>query len=134
MKKRLVALLLVSALIMLLPINSLAVNSSEMQSVQPRYVVIKELAAGLTGESGYVTISGSVLVTDPTLTCYLTVELQEKENGTWSTIDAWRGNGAISVAISENYYLLSGDYRAKVTAKIYDSSNTLIETAYAYKD
>lgn len=134
MKKRIISLLLVSILMMLLPLNSFASGSAAPQNVQPRYIAIAELGAGLSGESGYVTVSGRVLVTNPTLTCQLTVELQKKENGTWSTIDAWFNSGVISVSINENYYLLSGDYRTKVTAKIYDSSNTLIEIATTYHD
>lgn len=132
MKKRIIALLLVLALFTALPLTTFASFPPESQSVQPRYIVIKSLSAGLSGQSGYVTVSGKVTVTDPTLTCYLTVELQKKENGTWSTIDAWYNNGAIAVAISQNYYLLSGQYRTKVTARIYNSSNVLVETAYAY--
>ena len=132
MKKRLIALLLVIVLFSALPLTTFASAPADIWSVQPRYAVIKSLSASLTGQSGYVTASGKVTVTDPALTCNLTLELQKKENGSWITIATWYNSGAISVSVSNTYYLQSGQYRTKVTARVYNASNVLVETAYAY--
>lgn len=131
MKRRLITLLLVSVLVMLLPLSAFASSSVESQVVQPRYTYVKSLSAGLTGQSGYVTVSGSVYVPYDSFTSYLTVELQKKVDGVWTTIDAWYDNGPYAVSISQNYYLLSGEYRAKSTARVYNASNVLVETVYA---
>jgi len=132
MKKKSIILVIICILIMTSTYGVVASSNEEAPNIQPRYSYISTLAAGLSGQSGFVTVFGSVTVTDPTLTCKLNVQLQEKENGTWTTISTWNASGPLCVAIEKNYYILAGEYRTKVNANIYNSSNLLVETAYAY--
>lgn len=132
MKKNSIILILLCVFILLSTFTCFASYDNETHNIQPRYSYINSLTAGLSGQSGFVSVFGSVTVTDPTLTCKLNVQLQEKENGTWTTISTWNASGAFSVSISKNYYVLAGEYRTKVNANIYNSSNLLVETAYAY--
>lgn len=60
----------------------------------------------------------------------VTLTLQKSTNGTsWSSVKPWTASGSYIVSLDEDYYVMSGYYyRVKLVAKIYDSSNNLLET------
>ena len=59
------------------------------------------------------------------------MELQQK-NGTWQTIKTWSKSGR-SVSLNESYRVSNKyNYRVAATAKVYNSSGSLVESKTSY--
>lgn len=109
--------------------------SSESGIISPQFTAILSMSAGLSiDSSGKATCSGSVTPSDNTYTVNMTVSLEKSTSNGWSTIKSWSGSGTgyAGVAIEAYYYVTSGTYRVCTTAKIYNSSGTLLETESFY--
>lgn len=106
----------------------------EVISIQPWYTNITTLSVSLNiSSSGYSTCYGKVNLVNSTDTSNLSIELQQKSGSTWSTIKTWDTTGSNTFSLEKNWYVSSGyTYRILVTAKVYNSSGTLQETASSY--
>ncbi|MEN6327567.1 MAG: hypothetical protein ABFD18_15355 [Syntrophomonas sp.] len=73
---------------------------------------------------------------DSSHTTRLTVGLQKSTGSGWSTIKSWSASatGISIAAVEENYYVVYGTYRVCATARIYNSSGTLLESKSLYSD
>ena len=99
-------------------------------TVQPCIVGASGVDAGLSiSSSGQATCVGRVSLRSG-YKASLTLYLQKSSDGkTWKTQKTWTGSGS---AISKTQYVSSGyKYRTRLTAKIYNSSGTLVDTATA---
>lgn len=98
--------------------------------VHPDFVAIGVLSAGLDINSwGLATCTGSVIPSNDTYVCYLTVTLQKQNGGSWSYVYSWSGSG-IGYAVVEGYrYVAHGTYRVVSTATIYSSSGQWLDSA-----
>lgn len=103
--------------------------------ISPRFIGISLISADLSINSlGRTTCSGSVTPSSDSYTTVLTVKLQKQNGSSWSTIKSWSdtNTGIEGVIIEKHYYVTSGTYRVCSTAKIYNSSGTLLETESIY--
>jgi hypothetical protein len=112
-----------------------AVNLSPENEMAPRFTAILSMGAGLSINSwGKATCSGFVTPQSNLYTSELTVSLQKSTSNGWSTIKSWIGSGVgfAGVVIEGHHYVASGKYRVCSTAKVYNSSGTLLETESFY--
>lgn len=100
-------------------------------TVSARYQYISNFSYGFSiNSNGLATCTGYVKPTYDDKKTTLTVELQKCSNGSWVYVDSWSDSrtGANSFSITELKYVISGKYRVVVTAYVYSSSGTLLET------
>lgn len=100
--------------------------------ISARYVGMRLFYAELSiSDSGLATSSGTIQARSG-YTCDATLELQRKQGASWITIKEWEGSGK-SISFKENWYVTSGyDYRIKLSADVYDTSDSLIEALTTY--
>jgi hypothetical protein len=99
------------------------------QPAYARYVNISIMDAGLIiNSSGRATCTGLMNLYDTSLTAKLTVELKKQSGTSWTTEKSWESSGLAFTYLSQPYNVVHGVYQVKITAKVYDSSNTLLET------
>jgi len=86
----------------------------------------------------YINISGlsypysNIKLSYDTDTANLTMELQQLNGGKWTTIKSWDTSGSGTVYLDKTWYVSPGySYRVYTTAKVYNSSGILLETAFA---
>jgi len=99
-------------------------------TVSARYQYITILTTALSiNSSGLANCSGAVKPSDSSTKTTLTVELQ-KSSGGWKYEYSWStsGSGAANIPLAGQRYVTKGLYRVVVTAKVYSSSGTLLET------
>lgn len=98
--------------------------------VHPDFVAIGVLTAGLSIDSwGLASCAGSVIPSNNTYICYLTVTLQKLNSGIWSYVYSWNCSG-VGYAGMEGYrYVARGTYRVVSTATIYSSSGQWLDSA-----
>lgn len=94
-------------------------------SIQPYYVGTSGAGCSLSISSGKANCKGYVYLYSG-YTSSLTLKLQKSSNGTsWSTLQTWTSSGS---SIEKPYYVSSGyKYRVTLTAKVYNSSGTLVD-------
>jgi len=100
-------------------------------TVSARYQNITVITVGLSIEpSGLANCSGYVLPSDSSINTKLTVSLQKYSGSSWVEQYSWSDSstGIKSITISGQRYVTSGKYRVVVTANIYNSLGTLIES------
>ena len=81
------------------------------------------------------------VVSGQTLRCYaetsvasgnnagLTMELQQKQNGKWKTIETWSNSGGTKTTLNETYTVSAGySYQLKLTHRGFNSAWTLLES------
>jgi hypothetical protein len=110
-------------------------NPGTENKIAPRFTAILSMSAGLSIDSwGKATCSGFVTPQSNSYTSVLTVSLQKSTSSGWSTIKSWTGSGVgfAGVVIEGHHYVASGKYRVCSTAKVYDSSGTLLEMESFY--
>ena len=121
------------ALSLILILSSLAPTAyaSEELTIQSRYSRITSFTVAFSiSSSGLSSDYSSIKLTNSTDTVNLIIELQQKSGSTWSTIKTWETSGSGTVSLDKSWYVSSGySYRIYVTAKVYNSSDTLSETA-----
>ena len=100
--------------------------------VSPRFIAINAFATELSISSGgLATCEGTVTVSSGH-TCDATLEMQRKEGSTWRTIKTWTSSGRAN-SFNKSYYVVSDySYRLKLTADVYNSNGTLVESSYIY--
>ena len=111
--------------------NASAAIPSE-NPIQPCFVRIVHLSSSCSiSSSGYADCYGQVDLDKTSDTAELTMELQRSSNGDdWETIKGWITSGKYAVELSKGWYVASGYiYRVHITARIYTSSGSLVETA-----
>ncbi|HWQ51434.1 MAG TPA: hypothetical protein VN369_06475, partial [Terriglobales bacterium] len=104
-------------------------------TVSPQYAYISALISALEiNSSGKAVCAGAVILTSNNNSVELTVTLQKKSGSAWSAVKSWTewGEGKDGVTMENSYYVISGTYRVAVTAKVYNSSGTLVETQTQY--
>lgn len=128
--RRLVTIMLtLSVAISLVALPAVAIDYSDMISLQ--YIGLEDVTANLNiSGSGYAKCSGSA-ETRSGYNATVVMELQQK-NGTWKPIKTWSKSGGYvsmneSCQVSSKYY-----YRVAVTAKVYNSSGSLVESETSY--
>ena len=90
----------------------------------------------ITKTSSYLSV-----VSGQTLRCYaetnvtsgnnagLTMELQQKQNGKWKTIETWSYSGGTKTTLNETYTVSAGySYQLKLTHRGFNSAWTLLES------
>ena len=90
----------------------------------------------ITKTSSYLSV-----VSGQTLRCYaetnvtsgnnagLTMELQQKQNGKWKTIETWSNSGGTKTTLNETYTVSAGySYQLKLTHRGFNSAWTLLES------
>lgn len=109
-----------------------AFTTAQDMTLQPRYSNIRSLTASLEiSKSGCASCYGEVVLANSTDTAELTMELQRNSGGTsWHTVKSWDMDGKGTVCLDKDWYVMSGySYRVHVTAEIYASDESLVETA-----
>lgn len=105
--------------------------ASQQENIMPCFTAIADGWNGLLNEgSGKLRCTGGTSVRDG-YTAGVIVELQEYQNGGWSTIKTWSGMGNSSLQIEESWYVVSGSYQVKVT-HIAMRGNSSAETYTTY--
>ena len=106
-----------------------AVDYSDV--VAPLYIGLEDVTADLAiSSNGYANCSGSAYVANG-YNATVVMELQQK-NGTWKPIKRWSKSGGY-VSMNESYRVSSKYYyRVAVTAKVYNSSGSLVESKTSY--
>ena len=128
--RRLVTIMLtlsVVAPLMALPVA--AIDYSDV--VAPLYIGLEDVTADLAiSSNGYADCSGAAYVRSG-YSVTVVMELQQK-NGTWQTIKTWSKSGR-SVSLNESYRVSNKyNYRVAATAKVYNSSGSLVESKTSY--
>ena len=98
-------------------------------SARYKYIDVLTSSCSITSK-GLAESEGTVWPSDDTTKTTLTVELQKKSGSSWVYEDSWSasGTGTNTVAKYGAKYVVRGTYRAVVTAKIYSSGGSLLET------
>lgn len=116
-----------------LAIPASAAYPAETQIVAPslsRFARIKSFEVDLTiNSSGLTTSYSKVKLAESTDTASLTIELQWLNGSTWSTEKSWSTSGSGTISIEKDWYVLHGTYRVLATARVYNSTGLLLETA-----
>lgn len=127
MVKRLTALMLaVLCLVAAIgPAYAATVEEPEDDPLAPEYVGISSLSSSISVSSGTATCRATVHVKSG-YHVYVTMKLQESsDKSSWWTGVTWQTTGSMT----KTHSVSSGKYhRVQVTVKVYDSSNTLVET------
>lgn len=112
-----------------LVVGVMTVSFVPSNAVEPRYVGLWELSASLSiSDSGKATCGGSCKIRLG-YSADLTIELEQRTGSTWETICTWTEDGAKSF-FEKTVYVVSGyDYRLTVSADVYNSSGTIIESS-----
>lgn len=117
-------------LCMLISIASAAVPTED--PIQPLYIKITRLSTDFSvTSSGYADCYSKVTLDNTSDTAELTMELQRSSNqSNWETIKDWTISGKRTVELDKGWYVASGYYyRIHITANVYTSSGSLVETA-----
>lgn len=103
-------------------------DESIQAEISPRYTNISRFTVSLTS-------SGSISCRIQTSNCNysLTIDLQQRIDGSWEDIDSWSDDGYRSGTFSTTASLERGQkYRVRAYLRVYDDNGTLIETATKY--
>lgn len=96
-----------------------------------RYSYITMLSGGLSIDSyGLANCTGLIIPSNSNTRTFLTVTLEQYNNGSWAGIESWTnsGSGIASISKTSKRYVDRGKYRVVVNAKVYDSfSGSLLE-------
>lgn len=128
--RRLVTIMLtMSVAISLVALPAAAIDYSDMISLQ--YIGLEDVTANLNiSGNGYAECSGSAEVRSG-YSVTVVMELQQK-NGAWIPIETWSKSGRY-VSMNESYRVANKyNYRVVVTAKVYNSSGSLVESKPSY--
>lgn len=118
-----------------MPISASDVSSKdELRGVYAaRYQGLSRLGAELSISSGSATCTGTA-TTVSGYTCDVTLRLQRYTNSKWKNVKTWTLSGKTN-RFNETYYVTSGyEYRLEITADVYHSGGTLVDTATVYSN
>lgn len=125
--KRILPLLLVVALFLALASPT---SAATVDPVQPCFIYIDAVDLQLLiNENTGIAYCQATCDAGSGVTIVLTGILQQYKNGRWNDVKSWVSTGSMFVSISKQWAVYSGyQYRFNVTAKIYNSSGTLLES------
>lgn len=139
--KRLMCIGLVALMLVLAAVPAVASGSVQNAEtpglITPQFTYIALLNSGLSiNSSGKSTCAGLARAYDHSHTFKLTVDLQKSSASGWSTIKSWAtsATGGSTAEIQRNYYVVHGTYRVLTTARVYNSSGSLLETQSLYSN
>ena len=100
--------------------------------VQPRYTEINAVSADLEINAlGIASCSGQVTAKHLN-SVEVIVRLQKYTGTSWTTLKTWTSTGTATAYASGKYAVNSGyKYRVSVTGYVYDTDDTILETATA---
>lgn len=133
MKKTLTFLLAIILIVSAVAPAVYALDSGD-EGIQPHYTRIVTFDIGLGIDSnGKSTSYSKVTSSYGTDKINLTMELQQKIDGKWTTIKTWTNSGTFSVSLDDKiWYVEEGyDYQTVATAYVYNSKGVWQETASA---
>lgn len=93
-------------------------------TIEPRYIGITNRDCRLSISSKNAACSG-VATLKSGYSSKLTLTLQKKSSGKWSTVQTWSGSGS---SIRKSCKVSSGTYHAVLTVKIYNSSGKQVDS------
>ena len=101
----------------------------------PMYTGLSSFSASLSISSGgSASCYSGAAASNSTYSVVLTMRLQQSTDRlNWITMKTWTSSGAIMPSLSKSYQVVSGYYyRLYCTAKVYNSSGTLLGTNTKY--
>lgn len=109
----------------------LSVLSLTATPATARYTNITSFAVSFSmSSSGLASCYTTIKLSNSTDSVDLTMELQQKNGSSWSTIKTWTTTGSKTVSLDKSWFVTSGyTYRIYVTADVSDSSGSAEETA-----
>lgn len=127
-----ISLILILASLLGLPVS--AASPEEGATVTPRYVNIALMnASGSINSNDRAYCYSYVETANSTYTVYLTMSLQRYKDGEWSNIKTWTSSGTQVAEMGKYHYVASGYYyRTGVTATVYTSGGSYVESATTY--
>lgn len=134
MKKTFV-LVIVLTIILSFGTHSLAtINEMPTNNIVPMYTNIANFGAALEIDSlGIATCEGILTHRLYDGSCELTMKLQKLgTDKSWNTIATWSAEGTTKCSDYQYKAVSRGTYRVAVTAKVYNSSGSLVETQSVY--
>ena len=106
-------------------------QQQELSNIMPCFTAIADGWNGLLNEgNGRLKCTGGTTVLDG-YTAGTIMELQQYQNGGWTTIKTWSGMGNSEMRLGETWYVVSGSYQVKVT-HIAFLGNSSVETYISY--
>lgn len=88
------------------------------------YTLTSTITATLSISGNTATVGGRVSAKNEDTSCSLTVKLQKKINGSWTTVKTWTASGTLSASVKKTYIVTSGSYRTCVTATLKRSGSS----------
>lgn len=104
-------------------------------SINPRYTYIRKLDGTLSIDgSGTAHCFAEGGVHDPSLKVYLICQLQGYNGSSWIIVRSWTATNLYDASLSKTATTSSdySDYRLRVTCRVYNSADTLLESATYY--
>ena len=100
--------------------------------IEPRYTGLRVFSATLTIDNAGKALCIGNARTNTAYTCEATLELQQKNNNSWSNVHKWTSSGQNN-DLEEEWYVKSGyDYRLKLSADIYSSTGKFVTNYTTY--
>lgn len=100
--------------------------------IEPRYTGLRVFSATLTIDNDGKALCIGNARTNAAYTCEATLELQQKNNNSWSNVHKWTSSGQTN-DLEEELYVKSGyDYRLKLSADIYSSTGKFVTSYTTY--
>ena len=100
--------------------------------IEPRYTGLRVFSATLTIDNAGKALCIGNARTNTAYTCEATLELQQKNNNSWSNVHKWTSSGQTN-DLEEEWYVKSGyDYRLKLSADIYSSTGKFVTSYTTY--
>lgn len=113
-------------------VSTASATVSDEEQIQPYFIRIASLSTSFSVSSaGYADCYGEVEMHNTTDTAELTMELQRSsDKSNWETIKDWTNSGKCTVELDKGWYVASGYYyRIHITADVYSSSGSLVDSA-----
>lgn len=130
MKKLGILITLIFALLGLFMVQAWA-----QEGIQPLYDDTNRASASLSISGGIATCLGKVKPDNASQSASITMKLQQKKDGSWTTIATWTGSASNgnAASLSKTKSVAKGyDYRVYVSGKIKNSDGTVAESPSKY--
>ena len=106
--------------------------AANVPGITPQYTYTSVIKSSISVSGKTATAAGSITPKPYNRKTFVKVQLQKKENGSWTTIASWTesNNNGVSSAMGSKTLTKGKTYRTYTTGKVYDSSGNLLETVY----
>lgn len=106
--------------------------SANVPGITPQYTYTSVIKSSISVSGKTATAAGSITPKPYNRKTFVKVQLQKKENGSWTTIACWTesNNNGVSSAMGSKTLTKGSTYRVYTIGKVYDSSGNLLETVY----